>query len=273
MGRLFPHFFRTLSRIVGLLLVCTAGISSHAQEARWFQPCGQAASRSLPVRQFLETQVANVGPCFLLNARELIYVDNENGTNFQGLYFKNLNGKDDPVQLTVGTVSQPQEFVAINKKRYALIASSWMNHGMASAQMHILYLVPRSNNGVFKIVRLVEFYDNEGCVDPTQPGSCEKPEYGLRLGDGSGNEVQITSEQPLPGVRGPGFAKKSGAVDALQFELLDEKTKKQNPYRYEFSAGLVDFKLATFQNVVDVVVQRSTKPVVKILRPNPNTTR
>lgn len=271
MAPLSIHFFRTLSRIVGSLLLCAVGISSHAQETRWFQPCEQVASRSSPVREFLETQIASVGPCFLLNARELIYIDNQNGTNFQGLYFKNLGTNDYPVQLTVGAVGQPQEFVATNKKRYALIESGWMNHGMASGQIHILYLVPRSNNGVFKIVRLVESYDNEGCVDPTQPGSCEKPEYGLRLGDGSGKEVQITSEEPLPGVRGPGFGKKNGAVDALQFELLDQKTKNSNPYKYEFSAGTVDFKLATFQNVVDAAVQRSTKPVVVILRPKSNT--
>jgi hypothetical protein len=270
MDLLSIHFVRTLSRVVGALLLCIVGVSSHAQEARWFQPCKQVASRSLPVREFLETQIENVGPCFLLNARELIYIDNQNGTNFQGLYFKDLNTRDYPVQLTVGSVSRPQEFVATNKKRYVLIESGWMNHGMASGQIHILYLVPRSNDGVFKIVRLVESYDNEGCVDPTQPGSCEKPEYGLRLGDGSSKAVQITSEKPLPGVRGPSFGKKNGAVEALQFELLDGKTKNANPYRYEFSAGSVDFRLATFQNVVDAVVQRSTKPVVAILRPNPN---
>ena len=270
MRRSSINFLRAFSRIVGLLFLCTFGVSN-AQEARWFQPCEQVALRSLQVREFLESQNANLGPCFLLNARELIYIDNENGTNFQGLYFKNLGVNEDPVQLTVGAVIPPQEFVATNKKRYALITSGWMNHGMTSGQTHLLYLVPRSNDGVFKIVRLIESYDNEGCVNPKWPGSCEKSEYGFRLSDGVGKEVQITSGEPLPVVRGPSFRKKNGAIDALQFELLDPKNTNREPYRYVFDAGTVGFKLATFQSVVDAVVQRSVKPIVAILRPNSNT--
>lgn len=251
-------------RLITLLLVCV-GSQAEATGPAWFQSCGHLAERSLLLREFLETQMP-VQLCFMLNSKELLYIDNATGTNFQGLYYQKLGaGKQEPIRLTGGTTSVPKEFVVASGKRYAVIESGSMNHGMESGQIHLLYLMPRSDDGVFKVTRIAESYNNEACVDPLQPGSCEKPEYGLRVGDGMGREMEITSAKPMPVLVGPNFRILNGAVDALEFDLRPVQGNPQPPYKYviHLTGGVV--KPINFQGLVDAITRNSFNPTVENL--------
>jgi hypothetical protein len=252
--------------LIALLLVCVDS-QAGTKGAAWFQSCERLAGRSLLLREFLETQMP-VQLCFMLNSKELLYIDNATGTNFQGLYYQNLGAANqEPARLTGGTTSVPKEFVVASGKRYAVIESGSMNHGMESGQTHLLYLMPRSSDGVFKVARIAESYNNEACVDPKQPGSCEKPEYGLLVGDGMGREIQITSARPMPALVGPKFQIVNGAVDALEFELRPVQGNPQPPYKYviQLAGGVV--KPANFQGLVNAIRHRSFNPTVENLSP------
>jgi hypothetical protein len=259
-----------ISLIAGGLLLCTTGVTS-AKTGDWFQPCGKVAERSSKVREFLETQLEDIGPCFLMNRSELIYIDNQNGTNFQGLYFKKLNTVKDPVRLSFGATGRPIEFVAKNKKRYALIMSGWLNHGMTLSTTQILSLQPRKNDESFKISNLIDLYDNEQCADPTaSSNSCKKLEYSVVLRDGVSKEVQITSEKPLPVISGPVLLSHNSPIKSFRFEFLDENNKHKFFYDYEISANNVNFKIEDFQRFVDDIVQLAFKPTIQILHKKSN---
>jgi hypothetical protein len=200
-----------------------------AQQARWFVDCKQAAKHSTKLSDFLEDPYRSIlsGPCFLLNADELLYVDNNTETNFTGLYYVRLGDSNvEPVRLTTGLTKVGSEFVAINRKRYAWITSSWLNHGMYSHATYLLRLAPRSSEGVFNLTKLLA---NEGCFEPKvtpRAFNCEGPENSLEIADGRETSVQISWDNSTLYYKKPRLKTSNGLVNGLEFDLILEGKKR-----------------------------------------------
>lgn len=240
--------FTLLSSFAALMIVSTSAAPARANP--WFENCESVAARSPAVRDFLEEEGRSLGPCFPLNARELLYFDETSGTNFQGLYYKKLGKDGGRAEQLTSMMGNIKEFVGANKKRYALINTGWMNHGMQSSAVVLLYPVPGSQRP-FRIDRLLEDSDNEGCVAPQAQGSCAQAEYVRRLSDGDGANVTLSSGKPFAPLDGPKLIGGNDAVSALEFGVPAKDGRKAWAYRYTLSGKSLGFVSTDFGRVVD----------------------
>lgn len=202
--RKMTHQRNTL--FLGLLAV-GASISPSAFGSQWFVSC-ESVARQFPKTRPVLTQGEECsndvckehwrrGLCFILNRRELIYEDVETGTNFQGLYYLDLDKPDvEPERLTT-SVESIREFTSPSGLRFAVIKSHSLRHGHLNIGMSVLWRSASSSKS-FQVADLFETYDNAGCATPeAEEFGCGMLEYGLVLRDSSGREFKVKSGKPL----------------------------------------------------------------------------
>ena len=237
----------------------------------WFANCDQLARKSSNLKFFLDNATSamegaptRLGPCFLLNQKELIYFDNNQGTNFAGLFYVNIGSPNfEPQKLTSGFSRVEKEFVGVNRKRYAWITSSWGNSGISSYNEVLLYLVPKTEGKVFKLVTLFSDAD-DGCIQPEKPADVQcVPIRNLHIDDGTGRWINIRQGDPQVSLGKPKFFFAGNAIAGFERNLLAGEPKTPlTVLRYRIHSESSEFLMSDLDAIEKAVRRRVANAVI-----------
>jgi hypothetical protein len=226
--------------------------------ANWFEPCDRVAARSKPFRHYWEDNQMPKGPCFLLNAKELIYVD-EYGLMYQSLRTNNT----ERMAITGRNPSIAREFVAINKKRYALVRDFNMRKGWERSGLALLYLVPPQTAGrqvglPFEVAYLMTNLDSpDGCSDERASVNCTES-HSVRLLDGGSQRVDLSANVDFVRVGEPRLVGAEGAVSAIELDLfVPNESRRFRTIRYSLKSGSPAFLTDDLPEVVKALSLRA----------------
>lgn len=254
---------RSVSLFISLALCAVGSVSA----ANWFEPCDRVAVRSKPFRHHWEDNEMPKGPCFLLNTKELIYVDE------YGLMYQSLRTNDAaPTAITGRNPSIAREFVAINKKRYALVRDSNMRDGWESSGLALLYLVPPQTAGrhvglAFEVAYLMTSVDSpDDCSDKRASVNCTE-RHSVRLLDGGSQWVDLSASVDFVRVGEPRLVGGEGAVSAIELDLfLPTERRSYRTIRYSLTSGSPAFRSDDLPEIAKALALRA--PVKVQWQPN-----
>lgn len=238
-----------------LLAVCVVG---NVSAADWFEPCERVAVRSKPFRHHWEENQMPKGPCFLLNAKELIYVDE------YGLMYQSLRTNDSASTAITGrNPSIAREFVAVNRKRYALVRDFNMRDGWESSGLALLYLVPPHTAGrhvglSFEVAYLMTILDGpDDCSDKRAAANCTE-NHRVRLSDGQSQWVDLSASVDFARVGEPRLAGVDGAVSAIELDLfLPTERRSYRTIRYSLTSGSPAFRANDLPEIAKALALRA----------------
>lgn len=165
------------------------------------------------------------GRCFMVNHHELIYEDQETGTNFQGLYYVNLNKPGSEPERLTSDVQSIREFVAARALHFAVIRDASMNGGYYGTGVSVLQR--RSDKAkAFHIQGLIGLSNNEGCASRKSENGCGELAYELELTDSSRRRYVLRSRESPVLIPGPGSVhdRRGTIIFELPMEITGEKT-------------------------------------------------
>lgn len=231
---------RLVQKLLLALTLLMMGDQILANGREWFEPCPDVSARSTLFRQHWENNGMPVGQCFLLNSTELIYLD-EYGLVFQSL----KNGKEESRLFTDRNPVVEREFIATNKKRYALITAGRLQDGATYNSTYLLYLVSRGSSGrSFRIIQLIgSFDDDERCGSGERATNCSDSSYSVRLATGGSSYLDLTASIPFASIGGVRrLTTRQGAVSGIEFDVFLPKQKHRIfTIRYSLTGDSANF--------------------------------
>ncbi len=251
------------------LLCVTLSIATSAMGAQWFIPCESVAHNYPKTHEVLTrgdscfgdicTDFWRKGRCFMVNRHELIYEDEETGTNLQGLYYVNLDRPGSEPERLTSSVQSIREFVAARALRFAVIRGASMNNGYYGTSISVLQR--RSDNAkAFQIQSVIGLSNNEGCASRKSENGCGELVYELELTDSSRRKYVVRSSKSPVLIPGPGsvYQRRGTTIFALPMEVTGEKKTLLLRYRLQKKPTGVflenwDEALRTLENVASTM--------------------